>query len=226
MIKDIQSMISQGYLEKQVYQALGVSHKLFYKWKGTNSELSTAIEAGKRTALIDVEDKLRDMALGNIEIKEIMSMKNADGEIVSTVEKVKRPGPSFPAIQFSLVNGLPAKYRDEGKGDVNVTLLQAPMYTKTDEQGTKQVEQVKDIKRIAGDHTVQPVSELLPINAGSKRESRAIQDGKEQLSHGVKMLLPPKDRPTGPRKRKNEIIIEKKSPEGGGGGRGAAQRTR
>lgn len=226
MIKEIQGMISQGYLERQVIKALGVGYNTFYKWKGRNNDLINAIETGRRVALIDVEDSLRKMALGQIEIKEIISMKNTAGEVVSTVEKVKQPGPDFRAIQFSLVNGLPGKYRDEGKGDVNVTLLQAPMYSKTDEQGTAQVQQGKAIKQITGDHTAQPVSAQLPINAGSKRASRAIQDGKEQLSHGVKMLKAPAPRPTGPRKRKNVVIIEKKSPEGGGGGAGATRPTR
>ncbi len=226
MIKDIQSMISQGYLERQVWKALGISNNTWYKWKGRNNDLVTAIDNGHRVALIDVEGKLRDMALGNIEIKEIQTIKDPSGQVLSIAEKVKRPGPDFRAIQFSLVNGLPAKYRDEGRGDVNVTLLQAPMLDKTDHNGTVPALPSKNMKQVTGERTMQPVSALLPINAGTKRASRAIQDGKEQLSHGVKLLVEPKPYRTGKRTGKKDIIIEKKSPKGGGGGRGAARSAR
>ena len=198
MIKDIQDMVSRGFYEKDVCKAIGVSHTLFYKWKGRNNDLVEAISAARRVALIDVEDKLRDMALGNTVITETISMKNSDGKTVSTVEKVKHPGPDFRAIQFSLANGLPEQYRDEGKGDISVTLVQAPLIAKTDKVGVAAQLPAKQIERVTGGSTA--------------------QGGKAKLSPGVKMLQAPAPHRTGPLKRKNAIVVKKKSPKRGGGG--------
>lgn len=224
MIKSIQQMISEGYLERQVWQTLGISNNTWYKWKGRNEDLINAISAGRQHALIDVEDKLRVLALGEQVVTEKIEMINAVGDVVSTIQKEKRPGPDMKAIAFTLSNCMPEKYSQSGESEINVTMVQAPLYEKTDLQGSNQVEH-KELNKIAADNTAQPVSALLPINAGSKRESRAIQDGTERLKHGVKLLQPPKPRPTGPYKRKNEIIVKKKTGKGGGGGTNTARGT-
>lgn len=98
----IQSWVSQGDNEKDIYTRLDISHTAFYKCKKDHHELVDALEKGKEELLDSIESKsVYRLALGGIKtVKREYIVVDGEKKLQKEVEEESLP--YFPAAQFVL----------------------------------------------------------------------------------------------------------------------------
>lgn len=115
---EIEAWARDGYLERHMFQLLGISETTFYKYKAEQPELAKALKVNKEIADIEIENALRKRALGfEYEEKTTIAEALPDGTIVRYKEKTvtKKVLPDVTAGIFWLKNRQPAKWRDAWK---------------------------------------------------------------------------------------------------------------
>lgn len=102
---DILKWLRNGATEKQIYQNLGISYNVFYKYKNEKNEFNELLKKGKESLVEQLRGALIKKALG-FEYKESKRItKYEDGnEIIQTEEYTKQALPDVAAANLLLKN--------------------------------------------------------------------------------------------------------------------------
>jgi len=113
---EIMGWARDGLLDKQMAELLNVSETTFLKYKAEKPVLADALKVNKQIADLQVENALRDRALG-FEYEEVIEEYyfNENGNKVLKSSKVvkKKVLPDTTAQIFWLKNRQPEKWRDK-----------------------------------------------------------------------------------------------------------------
>ena len=127
---EIAGLCRDGYTEKQICEALGVSHGTFYKYKQTKTELMTALKVNKAIADITVENSLFKRANGYEYTETTKEIKTDEkGKIISKHIKTidKQLAGDTKAMERWLMNRMPEKWREvkhlEHSGEIKTPSL-------------------------------------------------------------------------------------------------------
>jgi len=119
-LDQIMGWARNGHLDKQICEALGISHQAFCKYKKLKDELREALKVNKEIADLRVEDSLYKRALG-YQYEEIhTTVRAAKGNQPETVEikKIKKTVlPDTTAQIFWLKNRKRLEWRDVWRKD-------------------------------------------------------------------------------------------------------------
>lgn len=127
-IEEIKGWARDGLLDKQMAELLNVGESTFLKYKALKPELVEALRVNKKIADLQIENALRDRALG-YEYEEVTEdyFFNKNKEKIIKGQKVvkKKVLPDTTAQIFWLKNRQPEKWRDrkhtEHSGNVKVS---------------------------------------------------------------------------------------------------------
>jgi len=119
-----------------IAQRLGISNWKFIQWMRTYPQLANAVSLGKSFLYDDVEEKMYQLANGEIERKEHIVKHNSDGSTTSE-ERTRRFAPDFNAASFILRNARPETWNKDKSMidlDIGVQIVEAPMIQKRDQE--------------------------------------------------------------------------------------------
>lgn len=119
----IYKMALNGCNNKEIYDAIGISHNAFYKYLKDPkcSELSETLKKAKEEAVSDVENALHKKAKGYDYEEETIEYKTIDGVQVEVSKKKfkKHMSPDTAAAIFILKNLMKDKYQNSTVGDID-----------------------------------------------------------------------------------------------------------
>ena len=126
-LPEIEGMARDGYLDKDIAKALGISVQTLYIWKNKYPDFAEALKLGKEVIDAEVENKLLDNARGHVFWEETQELQNVwDDEQGQKVEKmvtVKRVSkyikPDTTAQIFWLKNRKPDAWRDKNHTEIS-----------------------------------------------------------------------------------------------------------
>ena len=102
---DILKWLRNGATEKQIYQNLGISYNVFYKYKNEKNEFNELLKKGKESLVEQLRGALIKKALGfeYTETKRFTKIEN--GKQVQTIEETKKQSlPDVAAANLLLKN--------------------------------------------------------------------------------------------------------------------------
>lgn len=131
-LPEIEGMARDGYLDKDVAAALGISVQTLYNWKDKYPDFNEALKQGKAVIDAEVENKLLDNARGHVFWEETQELAinpdNGKKEMITTKRVLKYIKPDTTAQIFWLKNRKPEVWRDkqniEHSGGIGVSSLE------------------------------------------------------------------------------------------------------
>lgn len=128
-LEEIKGWARDGLMDKQIAELLDVGESTFLRWKSLKKELRDTLKVNKQIADLQVENALRDRALGyeyEEEVEEFQVGPDGKKLIKANKKKIKkRLPPDVTAQIFWLKNRQPDKWRDrkhtEHSGNVKVS---------------------------------------------------------------------------------------------------------
>ena len=127
----LEAYARDGLIDEQISHNMGITAKTLYEWKNKYSEICDALKKGKEVVDIEVENKLRQRAMGysydeitkeKVYIKD-ENGKNCRSEIQVTKIVTKEVAPDVTAQIFWLKNRKPREWRDKTDIDYTGTLI-------------------------------------------------------------------------------------------------------
>ncbi len=107
----IEGWARNGATDKEIYEKLGISHDLYYRWKREKPEFYEAQKAGREIADLEVEAASFKAATG-YEYTEVKEIEGADGK--KRIEETTKYYPPNPTMAiFWLKNRRPEDWRDK-----------------------------------------------------------------------------------------------------------------
>lgn len=125
-LEEIPMLRKQGMTEKQVAKRFGVAYSTFQTYIKLNPELKEALKTGKEELILELEDTLYNMAMGNItkptHIEEHKELDKRTGKmiVVKRIEKTAKT-PNMTALIFALKNLDMDRWQDRRNIDANVS---------------------------------------------------------------------------------------------------------
>lgn len=142
-LNQIAAWARNGLVDEQIAQNLGVATSTFYEYKKKFPELSEALKTNKELADLEVENALRQRALG-YEYNEI-TKELINGELVVTKVVTKQMAPDTTAQIFWLKNRRPDIWRDRHEvGHSGSMEINNPMVNLSDEELRKLTQLASD----------------------------------------------------------------------------------
>lgn len=142
--KLIKELLMRDATDREIYTALGLTERTFYRWKKNNLDLWQSVPDWKREADDKVEKSLFEAATG---FSRVLTTRDEKTGAVQLQEKYFPPNPSASA--FWLKNRRPKDWRD--KIDIAASMEQIPVRVnfkrkeKAIETESKVVEETKEI---------------------------------------------------------------------------------
>ena len=128
-----------GMDDVHIRQAMGISESTFYAWKKRFPEVSEAIRRGRRCALVQIRQALRERARGGVQVLKKPKKRRIreydpvtgkcirDEEIYETYEEEEYIAPDTSAIKFYLTNKDAEHFAEKvevtGKGELTLEEL-------------------------------------------------------------------------------------------------------
>jgi transposase len=117
-LPEIEGWARDGYRDKDIYTALGISHQTYYTWLDKYPELAEAVRRGKEVIDAEVENKLFESAMGR-EFWEVTEELGPEGDLIVTKRVKKYVKPEVGAQIFWLKNRKPDVWRDKQHTEIS-----------------------------------------------------------------------------------------------------------
>jgi hypothetical protein len=113
-INEIKRWLQNGATEKQVCDALGISHDTFYKYKRENAEFCEIIKNSRQNLVDELRGALVKRALGFEYTEKKHYIKNEDGKTIEYIEETTKPAlPDVAALNLCLKNYDPDNWAND-----------------------------------------------------------------------------------------------------------------
>jgi DNA-binding XRE family transcriptional regulator len=113
-------MAMAGLTEVEMAANLGVSRQALYLWRKQYPDFEAACKTGKQVPDDIVEDSLFNRAAGKIVVREVKTVRGADGEIIKKETTVKNVPPDPTSMIFWLKNRRRDKWRERVENELSL----------------------------------------------------------------------------------------------------------
>ena len=102
MLEKVKNLAARGLTQKQIGDAIGISHQTMAKYKNKNAEFVEAIKEGQALGIAEISNALFDTALSGNVAAQIFYMKNRAGW--TDKQEVEHSG--GVSLESTILNGL------------------------------------------------------------------------------------------------------------------------